>query len=75
MSTLRRSAAFAIDKLSHLYPSVVFNLLRPSMESYLVSEDVEAKECAILVLGAISDSNVAVNSMSSHLANLIPFLI
>ena len=53
----------------------MFYILLEPLEIALKSQEIDQMEPAILVLGAISDMDGALNMISYHLPNLVPFLM
>jgi len=74
-TTLRKSSAFTLERISKIIHDDVFFILQPFMENLLLSPEWELQEMAILALGAISDPDGAINGIKPHLQNLVPFLI
>ncbi|KAL7668753.1 hypothetical protein ACOME3_009444 [Neoechinorhynchus agilis] len=72
--TVRKCAAAALDQLSNMFSSRLFNALLPAVQSMLSEQcDWITKEAAILALGAVA--NGCMDSINSHLPGLIPYLL
>jgi len=59
LTTLRRSAAFTVERFSKIYHNDIFIELKDPLESALKSQQIELMEPAILILGTISDPDGA----------------
>eukprot|EP00347_Sterkiella_histriomuscorum_P007650 403348104 len=74
-TTLRKSSAFTIERYSKIYHDECFFMLLPHLETAMKSQNPDLIEPAILVLGAISDSDGAYGVIKIHLDNLVPYLL
>ncbi|CDW78644.1 transportin-1 isoform 1 [Stylonychia lemnae] len=74
-TTLRKSSAFTIERYSKTYHDDTFFILLPYFETAMKSQNPDQIEPAILVLGAISDSDGAYGVIKIHLDNLVPYLL
>jgi hypothetical protein len=59
--TLRKSAAFTLERFSKIYHGDVFYILHEPLENALKSHQIDLMEPAILILGAISELDGAFN--------------
>jgi transportin-1 len=72
-TTLRKLCARTLDKLSVLFPSDVFQIVKDSLERDMKNHDWIIREKSILALGAISKGSY--EYLKQHLSNLCQFLI
>ena len=72
-TTLRKLCARTLDKLSVLFPSDVFQIVKESLERDMKNHDWIIREKSILALGAISKGSY--EYLKQHLSNLCQFLI
>jgi len=71
--TLRKCCSKLLDKLSSEFPHIVFDVLRPFLETDIQHKDWIIKERSILVFGAIGVGQY--ESVKPHLNNLLRYLI
>jgi transportin-1 len=71
--TLRKCCAKFLDKLAHIFPEQVLEIIKPYLEENMQNSEWYVKERSILALGAIA--NGCNNILKQHLSALIPFLI
>uniref|UniRef100_A0A5K3G1Q8 TNPO1 protein n=1 Tax=Mesocestoides corti TaxID=53468 RepID=A0A5K3G1Q8_MESCO len=71
--TLRKCSAAALDVLANVFHSEILQYLLPTTKEYLLSQDWQYREAAILVLGAIAEG--CMNDMVPYLPELCTFFI
>jgi transportin-1 len=71
--TLRKCCSKLLDKLSLEFPKIIFDVLRPFLETDMQHKDWIIKERSILVFGAIGVGQY--ESVKPHLNNLLRYLI